>query len=41
MQNLTDKAFFYGKLSLVDLLSREQGNIAPPRTWTLSVRREF
>ena len=41
VQNLTDKVFFYGKLSLVDLLSREQGNIAPPRTWTLSVRRNF
>jgi iron complex outermembrane receptor protein len=41
VQNLTDKAYFYGKLSLVDLLSREQGNIAPPRTWTVSVRRDF
>jgi len=41
VQNLTDKVYFYGKLSLVDLLSREQGNIAPPRTWSLSVRRSF
>jgi iron complex outermembrane receptor protein len=41
VQNLTDKVYFYGKLSLVDLLSREQGNIAPPRTWSVSVRRNF
>ena len=39
--NLTNKAYFYGKLALYSLLGREQGNIAPPRQWLLTVRRDF
>ena len=40
--NLTNKAYFYGKLALaVNSLGREQGNIAPPRQWLLTVRRNF
>jgi len=40
--NLTNKVYFYGKLALaVNSLGREQGNIAPPRQWLLSVRRNF
>ena len=40
--NLTNKVYFYGKLALaVDSLGREQGNIAPPRTWLMTVRRNF
>lgn len=40
--NLTNKVYFYGKLGLaVDSLGREQGNIAPPRQWLLSIRRDF
>ncbi len=40
-KNLTNKVYFYGKLSLVALLGREQGNVAPPREWMLTVRRNF
>jgi len=40
--NLTNKVYFYGKLGLaVNSLGREQGNIAPPRQWLVTVRREF
>jgi iron complex outermembrane receptor protein len=39
--NLTDKEYFHGKLSLVTVLGREQGNIAPPRQWGLSIKRAF
>ena len=41
VMNMTNKAYFYGKLALGALLGREQGNIAPPRTWLLTVRRDF
>ncbi|MDT8398816.1 MAG: TonB-dependent receptor [Pseudomonadales bacterium] len=39
--NLTDKEYFHGKLSLVGLLQRQQGNIASPREWGMSVKRTF
>ena len=39
--NLTDEEYFNGKLSLVTVLGREQGNIAPPRQWGLSIKRAF
>jgi iron complex outermembrane receptor protein len=40
--NLTNKVYFYGKLGLaVNSLGREQGNIAPPRQWLVTIRREF
>ena len=41
VMNMTDKAYFYGKLALGALLGREQGNVAPPRTWMVTVRRDF
>jgi iron complex outermembrane receptor protein len=42
ISNLTDKVYFYGKLALaVNSLGREQGNIAPPRQWLMTVRRNF
>ncbi|MDB5683136.1 MAG: hypothetical protein JWM75_834 [Sphingomonas bacterium] len=41
VRNLFDKRFFYGKLSLVGALGREQGLIAPPREWGLTLRRNF
>ncbi|MGZ6015092.1 MAG: TonB-dependent receptor [Phenylobacterium sp.] len=42
VSNLTNKVYFYGKLALaVYSLGREQGNIAPPRQWLLTVRRDF
>jgi iron complex outermembrane receptor protein len=42
VSNLTDKVYFYGKLALaVNSLGREQGNIAPPRQWLVTVRRNF
>lgn len=42
ISNLTNKVYFYGKLALaVDSLGREQGNIAPPRQWLVTVRRAF
>ncbi len=39
--NLTDEEYFNGKLSLVTVLGREQGNIAPPRQLGLSIKRAF
>jgi iron complex outermembrane recepter protein len=39
--NLTDKVYFNGKLSLVGVLGREQGNVAPPREWGLALKRSF
>jgi iron complex outermembrane receptor protein len=39
--NLTDKVYFNGKLSLVTLLQRQQGNVAPPRQWGVTVKRTF
>jgi iron complex outermembrane receptor protein len=39
--NLTDKEYFHGKLSLVTVLGREQGNIAAPREWGVTVKRLF
>ena len=41
VSNLTNKAYFNGKLALFALLGREQGNIAPPRQWLVTVRRDF
>jgi iron complex outermembrane receptor protein len=42
VSNLTNKVYFYGKLALaVASLGREQGNIAPPRQWLVTVRRSF
>lgn len=39
--NLTDEVYFHGMLSLVTVLGREQGNVAPPRQWGLSLKRSF
>lgn len=39
--NLTDKVYFHGQLSLVTVLGREQGNVAPPREWGLAIKRTF
>lgn len=39
--NLTDRGYFNGKLSLVGVLGREQGNPAAPREWGITVRRSF
>ena len=39
--NLTDKVYFHGKLSLVTVLGREQGNVARPREWGLALKRSF
>ena len=42
VSNLTNKAYFYGKLALaVASLGREQGNIAPPRQWLVTIHRSF
>ena len=42
VSNLTNKVYFYGKLALaVASLGREQGNIAPPRQWLVTLRRNF
>ncbi len=41
VSNLTNKEYFYGKLALYGLLGREQGNVAPPRQWLVTVRRDF
>jgi len=42
VSNMTNQVYFYGKLALaVNSLGREQGNIAPPRQWLLTVRRSF
>jgi iron complex outermembrane receptor protein len=40
-QNLTDKGYFNGKLSLVGFFGREQGNPGAPRTWGLTFTRHF
>ena len=40
-RNLTDKEYFYGKLSLITFFGREQGNPAPPREYGLTVQRKF
>jgi iron complex outermembrane receptor protein len=40
-RNLTDKAYFNGKLSLVGFFGREQGNVAAPRELGLTVKRNF
>jgi iron complex outermembrane recepter protein len=40
-RNLTDKEYFYGKLSLITFFGREQGNPAPPREWGVTVQRKF
>jgi iron complex outermembrane receptor protein len=39
--NLTDKEYFLGKLSLVGLFGREQGNVAPPREIGITIKRAF
>lgn len=39
--NLTDEVYFNGKLSLTGVLGREQGNVAAPREWALTVKRMF
>jgi iron complex outermembrane receptor protein len=39
--NLTDEVYFHGKLSLVTVLGREQGNVARPREWGLALKRSF
>lgn len=39
--NLTDKEYYLGKLSLTSVLGREQGNIAAPREWGLTIARKF
>ena len=42
VSNLTNKVYFYGKLALAESsLGREQGNIAPPRQWLITVHRNF
>ena len=42
VSNLTNKVYFYGKLALaVSSLGREQGNIAPPRQWLVTLHRNF
>lgn len=40
-RNLTDKACFNGKLSLVGFFGREQGNVAAPRELGVTVKRSF
>jgi iron complex outermembrane receptor protein len=39
--NLTNKVYFDGKLALQAALGRESGNVAAPREWGLSLRRNF
>jgi iron complex outermembrane receptor protein len=39
--NLTDEVYFNGMLSLVTVLGREQGNVAPPREYGVTFRRSF
>jgi outer membrane receptor protein involved in Fe transport len=39
--NLTNKVYFDGKLALQAALGRESGNLAAPREWGLSLRRNF
>ncbi|MDC0598530.1 TonB-dependent receptor [Gammaproteobacteria bacterium] len=40
-ENLTDKTYYHGKLSLVGNLGREQGNPARLRQWGFSLKRQF
>jgi iron complex outermembrane receptor protein len=40
-RNLTDKEYFYGKLSLITFFGREEGNPAPPREYGITVQRKF
>lgn len=40
-RNLTDEEYFNGKLDLVALLGREQGNPANPREWGITFKRNF
>lgn len=40
-RNLTDKAYFQGKLSLVGAFGREQGSVARPREFGVTVKRNF
>jgi iron complex outermembrane receptor protein len=40
-RNLTDKEYFYGKLSLITFFGRESGNPAPPREYGLTFQRKF
>jgi iron complex outermembrane receptor protein len=39
--NLTDEEYFHGKLSLVGVLGREQGNVARLRELGLTIKRSF
>jgi iron complex outermembrane receptor protein len=39
--NLTDEAYYNGKLSLVLCCGGEQGNVAEPREYGVSIRRNF
>jgi iron complex outermembrane recepter protein len=40
-KNITNEKYFYGKLSLVGFFGREQGNVAPPAEWGLTIRKNF
>jgi iron complex outermembrane recepter protein len=40
-RNLTDKAYFSGKLSLITFFGREEGNVAPPLEWGITFKRTF
>ena len=40
-RNLTDKEYFYGKLSLITFFGRESGNPAPPREYGITFQRRF
>jgi iron complex outermembrane recepter protein len=40
-RNLTDKAYFSGKLSLITFFGREEGNVAPPLEWGITFKRNF
>jgi iron complex outermembrane receptor protein len=40
-RNLTDKEYFYGKLSLITFFGRESGNPAPPREYGVTFQRRF
>jgi hypothetical protein len=40
-RNLADKAYFSGKLSLISFFGREEGNVAPPLEWGLTLKRNF
>jgi iron complex outermembrane recepter protein len=40
-RNLTGKAYFSGKLSLITFFGREEGNVAPPLEWGITFKRSF